>query len=452
MTDLPPSAYIDRDDPKHEGSIQVGNREREYPARRRSRSPEASRSSDPHHRRPRDAQPSLEQPRPVPWKGLRLPNKDESLTVVSKADLLTPPSTSKHTASKLPTTAATKRMATDISKWNRKLAELHAGDPTDLISGRGFANASIASKQSSAEGSRHAPAQKPSDVSAGKDSSSLQPSPHITQMSEEELTTYDYKDQERVACLLCQRKFKVIDTLHKHVSQSQLHKDNLANLDACRLGVARKLEALSEAQSGTQAPKPAPIASSSTTTQSQQANLPPGYRDRASERRAVFGADTPSKSGTPSTKVFDGPKAVPAPVAREEPVHSAQEKPIESDNFGSKLLAMMGWTQGQGLGLKGEGRTDPVETKIYKPGAGLGSTAPTDTAAHEANLNAAPSRKSGSNVAFAGYLDRAKDCKYPPSPGSAHDFSGQLRSFHFKTLGARQRLAEHSQHPQQQQQ
>ncbi|KAJ1041027.1 hypothetical protein NDA11_005391 [Ustilago hordei] len=421
MTDLPPSAYVDRDDPKYEGSIQVGNREREYPARRRSRSPEASRSSDPHHRRPRDAEPSLEQPRPVPWKDLRLPNKDESLTVVSKADLLTPPSTSKHTASKLPTTAATKRMATDISKWNRKLAELHAGDPTDLISRRGFADASIASKQSSAQGSRHAPAQKPSDVSAGKDSSSLQPSPHIMQMSEEELTSYDYKDQERVACLLCQRKFKVIDTLHKHVSQSQLHKDNLANLDACRLGVARKLEALSQAQ------KPAPIASSSTTTQSQQAILPPGYRDRASERRAVFGAHTPSKSGTPSTKVFDGPKAVPAPVAREEPVHSAQEKPIESDNFGSKLLAMMGWTQGQGLGLQGQGRTDPVETKIYKPGAGLGSTAPTDTAAHEANLNAAPSRKSGSNVAFAGYLERAKD-------------------------RARQRLAEHSQHPQQQQQ
>lgn len=410
MTDLPPSAYVDRDDPKYEGSIQVGNREREYPARRRSRSPEASRSSDPHHRRPRDAEPSLEQPRPVPWKDLRLPNKDESLTVVSKADLLTPPSTSKHTASKLPTTAATKRMATDISKWNRKLAELHAGDPTDLISRRGFADASIASKQSSAQGSRHAPAQKPSDVSAGKDSSSLQPSPHITQMSEEELTSYDYKDQERVACLLCQRKFKVIDTLHKHVSQSQLHKDNLANLDACRLGVARKLEALSQAQ------KPAPIASSSTTTQSQQAILPPGYRDRASERRAVFGAHTPSKSGTPSTKVFDGPKAVPAPVAREEPVHSAQEKPIESDNFGSKLLAMMGWTQGQGLGLQGQGRTDPVETKIYKPGAGLGSTAPTHTAAHEANLNAAPSRKSGSNVAFAGYLERAKDRKYPPSP------------------------------------
>uniref|UniRef100_V5EKT9 G-patch domain-containing protein n=1 Tax=Kalmanozyma brasiliensis (strain GHG001) TaxID=1365824 RepID=V5EKT9_KALBG len=68
----------------------------------------------------------------------------------------------------------------------------------------------------------------------------------------------------------------------------------------------------------------------------------------------------------------------------------------------------MGWSQGQGLGAKREGRTGIVETKIYKPGAGLGSSAPTDTAAHEEHV-AQSSHRPGSGVAFAGYLDRAKD-------------------------------------------
>ncbi|KAJ1032986.1 hypothetical protein NDA16_000265 [Ustilago loliicola] len=224
-------------------------------------------------------------------------------------------------------------------------------------------------------------------------------------MSEAKLASYDYKDQARIACLLCQRKFKSLDTLHRHQTESQLHRDNLANLDTCRQAVVRKIEALSEAQAG------GTEQASSSTSQASEAT--PSYRDRASERRAVFGADTPTKSSTPSnsTKVFEAPKAISAPNATEDSPQSAPEKPLGSDNIGSKLLAMMGWTQGQGLGLKREGRTDIVQTKIYKPGAGLGSSAPTNTSSHEADQNIVSSRRAGSNVAFTGYLDRAKDRK-----------------------------------------
>lgn len=231
-------------------------------------------------------------------------------------------------------------------------------------------------------------------------------------MSDAELARYDYRDQARLACLLCQRKFKALETLHRHESESQLHKDNLGNLETCRQAVIRKLKASSDGHDGTEEAKPTQEASPSIILTSEAT---PTYRDRASERRAVFGADTPSKSSTPSNnvKVFQGPKTIPAQSAREDPPpQSAPEKPIDSDNIGSRLLAMMGWAQGQGLGLRRQGRTDIVETKIYKPGVGLGSSVATDTASHEASLTPAPSRKVGSNVAFTGYLDRVKDRKF----------------------------------------
>jgi len=41
---------------------------------------------------------------------------------------------------------------------------------------------------------------------------------------------------------------------------------------------------------------------------------------------------------------------------------------------GNKLLKMMGWTEGSGLGTNGDGRVDPIQTAIYAQGVGLGAS------------------------------------------------------------------------------
>ena len=299
-------------------------------------------------------------------------------------------------------------MATDISKWNRKQAELHATDtPANPPSTSGSSSQitlpdSIPTNSAAPSSSQKTDEAKPSETRSGSAQGSHPSHLDVTQMSQAELVAYDYKDTARIACLLCQRKFKSLDTLHRHQDESQLHRDNLATLETCRQSVLRKLESLGAASSQ---PDVAAVPAVALNAGTSSTPATPVYRDRASERRAVFGPDTPSKPNPAPPKTFQGPK--PALAATE--LHSAAEKPIESDNIGSRLLAKMGWLHGQGLGRTRQGRTDIVETKIYKPGAGLGSSTPSDAAAPEAAV-----RRATAGVTFAGYLDRAKDRKYSP--------------------------------------
>ncbi|SPO25820.1 related to RNA binding motif protein [Ustilago trichophora] len=394
------SHYVDRDDPRH-GRADSNRTEDHYKPRRRSRSPD--------FRTSQTSGPAPEQGRVVRWKDLRLPTNDQP----NAGSVATSAASNKVFTSKVAATAATKRMATDISKWNRKQAEMHASGPLNSVSSGNRSEPPSAHPNASARSSAIVTQSSNKvdlpDTSEGGNPPSLD----STKMSESELASYNYKDHALIACLLCQRKFRSLDTLHRHEAESQLHKDNLSNSETCRQGVARKLEALSGSLSkpnGTaDKPATASVSSESTNRQILAPQSAPAYRDRASERRAVFGADTPSKSNTSSnaSKVFEGPRTMAsASTAVAEVSQSAPEKPIDSDNIGSKLLAMMGWSQGQGLGLKGEGRTDIVETKIYKPGAGLGSSTPADAALQQA------SRRPESNIAFTGYLDRAKDREY----------------------------------------
>ena len=307
----------------------------------------------------------------MPWKDLRAPRADQSVKASVEAV------SSKPCTIKPATRAVNKRFANDISRWNRKQSELHASSATDSYT------LSADPKSMAEQPSKQTDSATPTSLDS-------------TTLSEAELASFDYKDRERIACLLCQRKFKSVDTLHRHEAESQLHRENLASIETCRQAVSRKLESVAQSDSNGHAP----------TSGSHMSPTPPdlpgpstrAYRDRASERRAVFGADTPSKHNEPDnrTKVFDGPTTtLSAPIPQ-----SAPEKPIDSDNIGSKLLAMMGWSQGQGLGAQREGRTDIVETKIYKPGAGLGSSGAE-----------APSSQA-SSVVFTGYVDRGKDRKY----------------------------------------
>jgi hypothetical protein len=40
--------------------------------------------------------------------------------------------------------------------------------------------------------------------------------------------------------------------------------------------------------------------------------------------------------------------------------------PLSSDNIGSKLMKKHGWQEGQGLGKKLQGRSDPLQVRSFK--------------------------------------------------------------------------------------
>lgn len=84
----------------------------------------------------------------------------------------------------------------------------------------------------------------------------------------------------------------------------------------------------------------------------------PKYRDRASERRIMHNQpDVPapeSNKSIPRKRQAEGPPKPPTPPP--PPVNPGRDE----NNVGNKLLKMMGWKEGTGLGTDGEGRVDPV--------------------------------------------------------------------------------------------
>jgi RNA-binding protein 5/10 len=84
----------------------------------------------------------------------------------------------------------------------------------------------------------------------------------------------------------------------------------------------------------------------------------PKYRDRASERRIMHNQpEVPLPEEKSSKKrVADGPPRPPTPAPLVPPPNPGEDH----SNVGNKLLKMMGWTEGTGLGTTGEGRVEPV--------------------------------------------------------------------------------------------
>lgn len=152
---------------------------------------------------------------------------------------------------------------------------------------------------------------------------------------------------------------------------------NLQDPVTRKLGAERKLGAkMTTAGSGASFAPIGSAGSSTSATPGGNASQPPSvdenvpkYRNRALERRAVFGAEAPGADRKrPERKAFEGPAA---PTAAPAPKNA---EGIEASNVGSKMLQSMGWTAGSGLGAGGEGRVDPVQAQLYAQGAGLGSS------------------------------------------------------------------------------
>lgn len=168
---------------------------------------------------------------------------------------------------------------------------------------------------------------------------------------------FEFSDLVKIACLLCARQFKTLDQLKKHNKESELHKVfrpySLYIIDANSVQRNFKDANLRDVARGK-----AKAAQVAAETNSAQASGPK-YRDRASERRIMHNQpDVPLPEGVEDKRkqrrAAEGPTRPPTPPP--PPVNPGQDE----SNMGNKLLRMMGWKEGTGLGVDGEGRVDPV--------------------------------------------------------------------------------------------
>jgi RNA-binding protein 5/10 len=147
-----------------------------------------------------------------------------------------------------------------------------------------------------------------------------------------------FADMTHMICRLCQRQFKSSEILLKHLSMSDLHKQN----------IEKHIETLrSKMQTGDEVSE----------------DLTKSYRDRAEERRHLF-------------KDSDIPPGVDR--AREERAAFEESRPVETSlgprgEIGAKLLQQMGWSEGEGLGKHKSGIQAPVEVHLRPSGLGLGA-------------------------------------------------------------------------------
>ncbi|EDV25915.1 uncharacterized protein TRIADDRAFT_55476 [Trichoplax adhaerens] len=147
-------------------------------------------------------------------------------------------------------------------------------------------------------------------------------------------------DLNRFACLLCRRQFSSKDTLMKHVELSGLHKTNLkahnAKLENQVRFVFRNLMSKSKELL---------------------------YRDRAKERRQLYGQPDKVKEG-------------PGRKSRQQNI-TKYEQPtkhgLTGSNVGNKMLKAMGWSEGEGLGRANQGITAPISAQVRSATAGLGA-------------------------------------------------------------------------------
>ncbi|XP_053958830.1 RNA-binding protein 5-A-like [Anastrepha ludens] len=155
-----------------------------------------------------------------------------------------------------------------------------------------------------------------------------------------ETSEKDYVDFQKLTCLLCKRAFQSLEILQKHLKMSNLHKENLQKFNLSR--------------------------SSTASGDSMNAGLS-NYRDRAKERRQKYGESDPPVANRSRERFEMEMKS----ISTRQP--EAPPMPIGSNNVGNRLLQKMGWSEGQGLGRKNQGRTSIIEAEARSSTVGLGN-------------------------------------------------------------------------------
>ncbi|TQN73314.1 putative RNA-binding protein [Colletotrichum shisoi] len=173
-----------------------------------------------------------------------------------------------------------------------------------------------------------------------------------------EATPVSYVDREKICCLICMMKYKTLEDLNTH-EKSRNHKNAMA--DADKVKAAKPRLAARDKRMAKQA------------EEQPKEESGPQYRDRAKERREVFNQPAKPKvapvqgAGKPARK--DDKQAAARPPVEEK----TTPPPAPPQSKGAGMLAKMGWNTGQGLGAKGDGRTEVIATHAYQEGVGLGA-------------------------------------------------------------------------------
>ncbi|XP_026844884.1 RNA-binding protein 5-B-like isoform X1 [Drosophila persimilis] len=156
----------------------------------------------------------------------------------------------------------------------------------------------------------------------------------------------DFVDLQKLTCLLCKRAFQSLEILQKHLKMSNLHKENLAKLNQ---GSGASADADPDPDS--------------------DAGL--SYRDRAKERRLKYGESDPPPPNRSRERFEQEIKTLQ--TRQKNNASAASALPISSNNVGNRLMQKMGWTEGQGLGRKNQGRTQIIEADGRTKSVGLGN-------------------------------------------------------------------------------
>ncbi|KAH9923996.1 uncharacterized protein BXZ73DRAFT_91386 [Epithele typhae] len=263
-------------------------------------------------------------------------------------------------AKKVAPLIASKKTVNNITKWNHVQEVLHHDVPQEIPAAQPYVRSQRVQAETSAP-----PAATPAPAPAVAVKEAVLPVE----------VEFEFSDTTAMTCLLCARQFKALDKLKRHNKESDLHKKNFkdANLRDIAREKVHAAKAKAEAQQEAQQPK---------------------YRDRASERRVMHNQPDiplpiPADRSVTKLKHSEGP---PPPSPPPPPTLNPGQ---DEKNIGNKLLKMMGWKEGQGLGTEGDGRVDPIQTAIYAAGAGLGASKAKDITKFAND--------------YAGYVNLAKD-------------------------------------------
>ncbi|XP_047306452.1 SUPPRESSOR OF ABI3-5-like isoform X2 [Impatiens glandulifera] len=135
---------------------------------------------------------------------------------------------------------------------------------------------------------------------------------------------------------------------------------------------------------------------SSASSSSNREHPQPAYRDRAAERRSLYGSssslggvisdldttdpnrDSVSKRGLVDSMPFPpgvggGGRGSGGDVHVQSYEVITADKAIDESNVGNRMLRNMGWQEGLGLGKDGSGMVEPVQATSMDSRAGLGS-------------------------------------------------------------------------------
>ncbi|EFE37767.1 hypothetical protein TRV_07566 [Trichophyton verrucosum HKI 0517] len=239
--------------------------------------------------------------------------------------------------------SATKKiaMASHLQFWSNRHAELHGIDRRSAETGDGdhFNDPGTAAARSQSQSQASTPHLQPVQQQHQQHQQPEQPEqPHLQGQQ-------SYADLNRLCCYLCMREFKSEAHVRQHERLSQLHRENLQDetLKAKALAKLAKKRTLAADQTE--------------------------YRDRAKERRKVFGSSKSRKREAEDDRQDEyeqGPGS--------NPVGSdTAASPPPALSKGAALLGKMGWSAGSGLGAEGTGMKQPVAADLYVQGVGLGA-------------------------------------------------------------------------------